>query len=366
MAESSVIEMGEAVKKKIKSIQGHPRGYSVAFGGPSHCVSTIIALINTSTFATIAFVVVVVVNQVKSSFSPAIAYYNIIDERRPPEPQKHISHRPIFRFSTFNYPVIFPSIPYHHPSSFFPFPSPAMSSTLPRPSVTISTPNNPPSSDTIVASSPLAAVAPGRRSQFHSGEGLSPMKRRKISPEMFEPAGQTQSPFTGHPRNQQPPPQAPYIPIAALLYHSAQVAHQTSHVHLQQAFVPTQISTDRTSGSSIIKLYSYSSTSQSSQSNRFSHDPHAFAKALGLQLYALDLLRAGLDINSLSDKEKVAFSLEFGVVGMKVYMAQQILQSKSKGKEKIEGVQVDCQRLMDDMQNIVGQAVCMRPVSSLR
>lgn len=73
-----------------------------------------------------------------------------------------------------------------------------------------------------------------------------------------------------------------------------------------------------------------------------------------------------MDINSLSDKEKVAFSLEFGVVGMKVYMAQQILQSKSKGKEKIEGVQVDCQRLMDDMQNIVGQAVCMRPVSSLR
>lgn len=102
-------------KKKIKSMQGHPRGYSVAFGGPSHCVSTIIALINTSTFATIAFVVVVV-NQVKSSFSPAIAYYNIIDERRPPEPQKHISHRPIFRFSTFNYPVIFPSIPYRHPS----------------------------------------------------------------------------------------------------------------------------------------------------------------------------------------------------------------------------------------------------------
>lgn len=49
-------------KKKIKSIQGHPRGDSVAFGGPSHCVSTIIALINTSTFATIAFVVVVVVN----------------------------------------------------------------------------------------------------------------------------------------------------------------------------------------------------------------------------------------------------------------------------------------------------------------
>ncbi|OWZ64792.1 hypothetical protein AYX14_06385 [Cryptococcus neoformans] len=231
-----------------------------------------------------------------------------------------------------------------------------MSSTLPRPSVAISTPNNPPSSDTIVASSPLAAVAPGRRSQFHSGEGLSPMKRRKISPEMFGPIGQTQSPFTGHPRNQQPPPQAPYIPIAALLYHSAQVAHQTSHVHLQQAFVPTQISTDRTSGSSIIKLYSYSSTSQSSQSNRFSHDPHAFAKALGLQLYALDLLRAGLNINSLSDKEKVAFSLEFGVVGMKVYMAQQNLQSKSKGKEKIEGVQVDCQRLMDDMQNIVGQA----------
>lgn len=59
--------------------------------------------------------------------------------------------------------------------------------------------------------------------------------------------------------------------------------------------------------------------------------------------------------------EKVAFSLEFGIVGIKVYLAQQqILQSKCKGKEKekIERVQVvDCQRLMDDMQDIVGQAV---------
>lgn len=185
---------------------------------------------------------------------------------------------------------------------------------------------------------------------------------------MFEPAatGQTQSPVTGRRLNQQPPPQAACIPTAALLYHSAQVAHQTSHVHLQQAFVPTEISTDRTSGYSIIKLYSYSSTPQSSQSNRFSHDPQAFAKALGLQLYALDLLRAGLNINSLSDKERVAFSLEFGVVGIKVYMAQQILQSKSKGKEKIQGVQVDCQRLMDDMQDIVGQAVSIYAPRSLR
>lgn len=74
-------------------------------------------------------------------------------------------------------------------------------------------------------------------------------------------------------------------------------------------------------------------------------------------------------MNNLSDMERVAFSLEFGVVGIKVYMAQQqILQSKSKGKEKIEGAQVvDCQRLMDDMQDIVGQAVslcfCRLPAS---
>ncbi|KIR58032.1 hypothetical protein I314_05997 [Cryptococcus bacillisporus CA1873] len=225
-----------------------------------------------------------------------------------------------------------------------------MSSTLPRPLVTVSTLNNPPSSDTIVASSPLAAIAPDRRSHLQSGEHQTPLKRRKISPDMFEPTA--------------PVPQSPCIPIAALLYHYAQVAHQTSHVHLQQAFVPTHISTDRSSGYSIIKLYSSSSSSslaqQSSSSNRFNHDPQAFAKALGLQLYALDLLRAGLDMNNLSDMEKVAFSLEFGVVGIKVYMAQQqILQSKSKGKEKekIEGAQVvDCQRLMDDMQDIVGQA----------
>ncbi|ADV25198.1 Hypothetical Protein CGB_L1630C [Cryptococcus gattii WM276] len=222
-----------------------------------------------------------------------------------------------------------------------------MSSTLPRPLVTVSTLNNPPSSDTIVASSPLAAIAPDRRPHLQSGEDLTPLKRRKISPDMFEPTA--------------PVPQSPCIPIAAVLYHYAQVAHQTSHVHLQQAFVPTHISTDRSSGYSIIKLYSSSSsTQQNSSSNRFNHDPQAFAKALGLQLYALDLLRAGLGMNNLSDMERVAFSLEFGVVGIKVYMAQQqILQSKSKGKEKekMEGAQVvDCQRLMDDMQDIVGQA----------
>lgn len=79
-------------------------------------------------------------------------------------------------------------------------------------------------------------------------------------------------------------------------------------------------------------------------------------------------------MNNLSDMERVAFSLEFGVVGIKVYMAQQqILQSKSKGKEKekIQGAQVvDCQRLMGDMQDIVGQAVsfvafcvCVLPAS---
>lgn len=247
-----------------------------------------------------------------------------------------------------------------------------MSSTLPRPLVTVSTLNNPPSSDTVVASSPpLAAIAPDRRPHLQADENQTPLKRRKISPDMFEPIAVTGR-LLNQQRQQQPVPQSPCIPIAALLYHYAQVAHQTSHVHLQQAFVPTHISTDRSSGHSIIKLYSSSSSSltqQTSSSNRFNHDPQAFTKALGLQLYALDLLRAGLGMNNLSDMERVAFSLEFGVVGIKVYMAQQqILQSKSKGKEKIEGAQVvDCQRLMDDMQDIVGQAVslcfCRLPAS---
>ncbi|KIR32042.1 hypothetical protein I352_05671 [Cryptococcus deuterogattii MMRL2647] len=236
-----------------------------------------------------------------------------------------------------------------------------MSSTLPRPLVTVSTLNNPPSSDTVVAPSPLlAAIAPDRRPHLQTDENLTPLKRRKISPDMFEPTAVTGR-LLNQQQQQQSVPISPCIPIAALLYHYAQVAHQTSHVHLQQAFVPTHISTDRSSGHSIIKLYSSSSSSltqQTSSSNRFNHDPQAFIKALGLQLYALDLLRAGLGMNNLSDMERVAFSLEFGVVGIKVYMAQQqTLQSKSKGKEKVEGAQVvDCQRLMDDMQDIVGQA----------
>nr|ODO02711.1 hypothetical protein L204_01450 [Cryptococcus depauperatus CBS 7855] len=210
-----------------------------------------------------------------------------------------------------------------------------------------------PSSDnTIVASSPSH---PSHRSLSPNLEnGKQSLKRRKISPELYQDTEQSFKPE----KPEEVLEQHESSPtITALLYHHAQQAHQAAQHHYQQAFLPGSVSLDRKAGYPLIKFYDLSNPSyHASDSHRFFHDPEAAAKALGLQLFALDLLKTGLGSNKLSNKERVAFSLEFGLVGIKVYSAWQAVRRKGRNKETEISLKIDDQRLIDDLQDVVGQA----------
>jgi hypothetical protein len=82
----------------------------------------------------------------------------------------------------------------------------------------------------------------------------------------------------------------------------------------------------------------------------FQHDPLAIAKIIGLQILALDLLKAGLGARELSDRERVAFGLEFAIVGFKVLTVRKF--GKGKGVEM-----VDMTRLETDVQQVLGESV---------
>lgn len=88
------------------------------------------------------------------------------------------------------------------------------------------------------------------------------------------------------------------------------------------------------------------------QPKAFEHDPSAAAKVVGLQVLALDLLKLGWTSNELSDREKAAFGLEFGEVGMKVLEYSRMGWGKGK-----EVAMVDLARLEMDMQDIIGESV---------
>ncbi|WVN85468.1 uncharacterized protein L203_100614 [Cryptococcus depauperatus CBS 7841] len=210
-----------------------------------------------------------------------------------------------------------------------------------------------PSSDnTIVASSPSH---PSHRSLSPNLEnGKQSLKRRKISPELYQDTEQSFKPE----KPEEVLEQHESSPtITALLYHHAQQAHQAAQHHYQQAFLPGSVSLDRKAGYPLIKLCDLSNPFYHAYaSHRFFHDPEASAKALGLQLFALDLLKTGLGSNKLSNKERVAFSLEFGLVGIKVYSAWQAVRRKGRNKETEISLKIDYQRLIDDLQDVVGQA----------
>ncbi|ODN72825.1 hypothetical protein L202_08258 [Cryptococcus amylolentus CBS 6039] len=236
----------------------------------------------------------------------------------------------------------------------------------------------PASSDTIVASSPAHGITQHPDSMrrpypigLSSDAGLvgvdGSLKRRKISPTLYENTGGVQgipTPITAaeffQPPHQQPSKQSsplnPVISTPALLYSYAQSAHAESQTHLQQSFIPPYISADRKSGYPIARLYPPSPpmmppAPQATPLPRYTHDSQARQKALGYLLLALDLLRAGLKSNELSDREKVVFALEFGLVGVKVWSAWQSCSITGKERGKNESG-----RLMDEMQEFVGQA----------
>ncbi|WVW79689.1 hypothetical protein I302_101659 [Kwoniella bestiolae CBS 10118] len=165
------------------------------------------------------------------------------------------------------------------------------------------------------------------------------MKRRKLSPELYQAS--TAPPY--------PAPLLTTVPDTALLYHFALSAHRASHQHLQQAFVHPSISAAPVPGIPLAPLYNSRSTQP------FIHDHNAAAKALDLQLVALDFLRAGLAYPDLSERERVAFGLEFGIVGLKVHNAC-AGPSTGKGKKSEKKQRVDLPRLIGDIQDVVGQS----------
>ncbi|WVR04107.1 hypothetical protein IAU60_001106 [Kwoniella sp. DSM 27419] len=150
-------------------------------------------------------------------------------------------------------------------------------------------------------------------------------KRKKLSPAMDKPLTTPLS-------------------TSALLYHTALTAHQASHHHLQQAFVPHSTLVIPEADSHHLPMY------HDSIRGSFYHDLASASKALGLQLFALDLLRAGLTSKDLSESEMVAFAVEFGVVGTKV-----ITSCRVGGKGKTP-VRIDIEGLITDLEDVLGRA----------
>ncbi|OCF42525.1 hypothetical protein I317_03641 [Kwoniella heveanensis CBS 569] len=203
---------------------------------------------------------------------------------------------------------------------------------------------------------------------YLGAEDVDTPKRRKLSPVSYEvPTNQTLQgqqqypapyPRPGLQRPTQLIPQPAMPSRAALLYHAARSAHQASHHHLQQAFMPSTLETNLNPVALNIPAYSGPTSSQGPLP--FAHDAHAAAKALGLQLLALDLLRAGLSIPDLSESERATFALEFGIVGLKVYATCDANMGnpngKGKGKSPDQTGAINTVKLMGDMQDFVGQA----------
>ena len=150
-----------------------------------------------------------------------------------------------------------------------------------------------------------------------------------------------------------PPTTAASLPPIPLLYHLAITAHQGARQHLQQAFIPTSVSQVGNTGHPPI----VATATDERGSSPFTHDPQAADKALGLLLLALDCLRMGLTSNDLSDKERVAFTLEFGVIGVKVLKANSSPLLSDKGEDRVPQIEVEVRSLMEDVQDAVASGV---------
>jgi hypothetical protein len=142
-----------------------------------------------------------------------------------------------------------------------------------------------------------------------------------------------------------------------LLYHFAYSTWQCTNRHLIQAFIPSSIQATPTDPSTL----HLSDPCHPNTFKPYEPDARAAEKALSLQILAIDTLKIGLKLSSLSDTERVSFGLLFGKIGLQVVQA---LRARSgKGKEK-EGKVVDHQRLLQDVEEQVINSVCF--VSSLQ
>jgi hypothetical protein len=123
------------------------------------------------------------------------------------------------------------------------------------------------------------------------------------------------------------------IPDTALLYHFAYTTWQSANRHLLQVFIPPSVEAGGFD-SSFIHLPDplHPRINQS-----YKPDPRAVDKALSLQILAIDTLKVGLKLSSLTDTERATFGLLFGKIGIQVIQG---LRARGKGKEKAVNDQV--------------------------
>ena len=140
------------------------------------------------------------------------------------------------------------------------------------------------------------------------------------------------------------------LPDPALLYHFAYSTWQCANRHLTQAFIPSTILPTSSEPSTIHLADPFHPTTL----KRYEPDVHAAEKALSLQLLAIDTLKIGLKLSSLSDTERVTSGLLFGKIGLQVIQALRAGNRKGKGKEEKS---VDHERLLQDIEEQVNVSV---------
>lgn len=142
------------------------------------------------------------------------------------------------------------------------------------------------------------------------------------------------------------------LPDSALLYHFAYSTWQCSNRHLSQAFIPSSVQTTPSDPSTI----HLTDPHQPTTSNPYKPDMRAAEKALSLQILAIDTLKIGLKLSSLSDTERVTFGLLFGKIGLQVVQALRAASRKGKRKEEKS---VDHDTLLQDIEEQVNISVCL-------
>ena len=139
------------------------------------------------------------------------------------------------------------------------------------------------------------------------------------------------------------------IPDTALLYHFAYTTWQSSNRHLSHISIPSTVEAGG-SDSSFIHL---PDPLHPKKYEPYKPDPRAVDKAISLQLLAIDTLKVGLRLSSLSDTERVTFGLLFGKIGIQLVQG---LGARGKGKEKV----VDYQVLFRDVEEQVYVSVSLK------
>lgn len=171
---------------------------------------------------------------------------------------------------------------------------------------------------------------------------LHPAKRIKLDPEDRTSHATSPTDRAAQSATLTPPIDDPIIPLIPHLFHLAVTARAAASRHLQQIFIPAHVNLRPRGGIGGINASPHHGAHTSYQPDVNSRD-----KALGLLVLALDLLREGLNLKGVSEKDRVVFGTEFGQAAM------QLLQSNMH--QTLGGIDMD--RIRQDAWDTIGNAV---------